>query len=300
MEISILAEFVRLVESRNFQETAEEMNISQSALTKHIQKMEAELDTVLFDRSQRTIQLNEYSQRFYPYAKQILRTYEEGQLTLREMQETEQNTLTIAYNPVLGQYGVVDLLSGFSSQFPHHKLNPVESYESMKLLASRECDFAFVNESEAEEESGADGSVFSKMIYKTDHLAVVMPKDHPLASSKSVTLDQLQQEHFILHSSHNSTPHDETSKFMELCRQQNFHPEVIATSHFASTMVYYVRNGKGIAVLNRMHIPEIASDMAVVDISPTVRTFLYLLYPRRIRSSCAKDFLHYMVECCSQ
>lgn len=140
------------------------------------------------------------------------------------------------------------------------------------------------------------------MIYKTDHLAVVMPKDHPLAGSHSVTLSQLENESFVLHTTHADMPHDETHKFLELCRQQNFQPNIIAESHFASTMLHYVRNGKGMAVLNRMHIPDsdVAADLAVVNISPTVRTYLYLLYPRHITANCAKDFLHYMVECCSQ
>ena len=294
MEISILAEFVRLVETCNFQETADQMNISQSALTKHIHKLEEELNVDLFDRSQRSIQLNEYSQRFYPYAKQILRSYEEATAALKEMQEVDKASVTVAYNPLLGQYGVVEILADFSAQFPHHTLIPMESYNSMELLTNKKCDFAFVSEAEAE------GSNFSKMIYKTDHLAVVMPKDHPLAGNRTVTLDQLEKESFVLHSSHMDTPHDETHKFLELCQQQNFKPDIIAESHFASTMLHYVKNGKGIAVLNRMHIPDIASDMAVVDISPTVRTYLYLMYPRHIRTSCSKDFLHYMIDCCNK
>lgn len=57
---------------------------------------------------------------------------------------------------------------------------------------------------------------------------------------------------------------------------------------------------KLIAVLNRMHIPETASDMSMVDISPTVRTYLYLMYPRHIRTSCSNDFLHYMIDCCNK
>ena len=296
MEISILAEFVRLVETCNFQETAEQMNISQSALTKHIHKLEEELNVNMFDRSQRSIQLNEFSQRIYPYAKQILRTYEEATASLQEMKAVDKTSITVSYNPLLGQYGVVDILTGFSLNYPHHTLIPMESYNCMELLTNKKCDFAFVSEAEAE------GSTFSKMIYKTDHLAVVMSKDHPLAGNRTVTLSELENESFVLHSSHGNMPHDETHKFLELCERQNFKPHIIAESHFASTMLHYVRNGKGIAVLNRMHIPDsdIATDMAVVDISPTVRTYLYLLYPRRITSVCAKDFLHYMVECCNQ
>ena len=67
-------------------------------------------------------------------------------------------------------------------------------------------------------------------------------------------------------------------------------------------MLHYVRNGKGVAILNRMHMPDTANynDMAVIDISPTVRTYLYLLYPRRITAACAKAFLHFMVDYCNQ
>ena len=145
-----------------------------------------------------------------------------------------------------------------------------------------------------------ENEYYSKMIYKTDHLAVVMPKDHPLAGSQSVTLQQLSGEHFILHSSHSSTPHNETRKFLELCQSQHFTPDIAAQSHLTSTMLHYVRNGKGIAVLNRMHMPYTDNDMAVIDISPTVRTYLYLMYPRRITAACAKAFLHFMVDYCNQ
>ena len=80
MDIESLAEFCSLVETHSFQETAARMNISQSALTKHIHKMEEELNITLFDRSQRSIRINEYSQRFYPHAKQILKGFVEPAL----------------------------------------------------------------------------------------------------------------------------------------------------------------------------------------------------------------------------
>lgn len=72
MEISILEEFVSLVETNSFQETAFKLNISQSSLTKHIQKLESELGVSLFDRSARMIRMNEYSNILYPYAKRML------------------------------------------------------------------------------------------------------------------------------------------------------------------------------------------------------------------------------------
>ena len=293
MEISILAEFAKLVETGSFQETAELMNVSQSALTKHIHKLEEELNITMFDRSQRSVRVNDYSQRFYPYARQIVQLYSEGVSSLKELDDQEKSLLTIAYDPLLGQYGVVDILADFSLHYPQHTVNSVESYQSTELLANKKCSFAFVSEYDAE------GTAFSKMIYKTDHLAVVMPKNHPLADRESVTLADLAEERFVLHSNAVPAPHDETRKFLELCSEQKFEPNIVAQSHFTSTMLHYVRNGMGIAVLNHMHMPFAVSDMAVVDISPTVRTCLYMLYPRHITAHCAKDFLHYMIDCCS-
>ena len=293
MEISILAEFAKLVETGSFQETAELMNISQSALTKHIHKLEEELNITMFDRSQRSIRVNEYSQRFYTYARQIVQLYGEGVTALKELDAQERSLLTIAYDPLLGQYGVVDILADFSMNFPQHTLNALESYKSLELLSAKKCSFAFVSEGEAE------GTEFSKMIFKTDHLAVVMPKDHPLAGNATVTLADLANEKFVLHSSASSTPQDETRKFLELCSGQHFTPTVAAESHFTSTMLHYVRNGMGIAVLNHMHMPFGISDMAVVEISPTVRTCLYMLYPRHLSAHCARDFLHYMIDRCN-
>ena len=293
MEISILAEFAKLVETGSFQETAELMNVSQSALTKHIHKLEEELNISMFDRSQRSVRVNDYSQRFYPYARQIVQLYGEGVTALRELDDRERSILTIAYDPLLGQYGVVDILADFSMHYPQHTVNSIESYQSAELLANKKCSFAFVSEYDAE------GTAFSKMIYKTDHLAVVMPKDHPLAGRESVTLAELSEERFVLHSNAVPTPHDETRKFLELCAEQKFEPNIAAQSHFTSTMLHCVRNGMGIAVLNHMHMPFAVSDMAVVEISPPVRTCLYMLYPRHISAHCAKDFLHYMIARCN-
>ena len=66
MELKLLQEFVSLVETKSFQETSELMNISQSALTKHIHKLEDELGVSLFDRSTRSVELTEYSRAYYP------------------------------------------------------------------------------------------------------------------------------------------------------------------------------------------------------------------------------------------
>lgn len=291
MEISILEEFVSLVETSSFQDTAFNMNVSQSALTKHIQKLEAELGISLFDRSARSIKVNEYGRTLYPYAKQMIETSQEALAALEDLSEDNQNSFAIAYAPVLGQYGLIDLITEFSKMHPDRDMRTYETYQPLNLLKTKKCDFAFLGEGEASDHN------FNQLIYKTDHLAVVLPKEHKLADRKSVTLEDLSNEKFILHASATSIPHEETQKFNELCEKKRFHPHIVAESQFTSTMIRYVRGGSGIAVLNRLHIPtEALEHCAIVDISPTIRSYIYLLYRRKLSCPAATEFLHYMIE----
>lgn len=295
MEISILEEFVSLVENNSFQETAFKMNISQSALTKHIQKLESELGVLLFDRSARSVKMNEYSKALYPYAKSMVEMSQDAVAALQEVSDDRKNQFAVAYAPVLGQYGLIDLITEFSKSYPDSNMHTIETYQPLALLKTKKCDFAFLGEGEAVDHD------FNKMVYKTDHLAVVLPKDHTYAKKQNVTLEELEEENFILHASVTSIPHEETRKFLELCEKKKFAPNIVAESQFTSTMIHYVKGGHGIAVLNRLHIPNDAMEhCAVVDIYPTIRSYIYLLYRRKVSCPSATDFLHFMIEKISQ
>lgn len=290
MELFVLEEFVSLVETCSFQETAADMNVSQSSLSKYIHKLEEELNLSLFDRSTRAVKLNDYSRAFYPYAKHICQIHHDALAELAEMKNTVTGSFTIAYAPMLGQYGIVNTISDFASVYPDNAFHTIESYQAMHLLKSKKCDFAFVSERDVSDDS------FSQMIYKTDHLAIVVPESHPLAKRESVTLEQLAGERFILHSSHDDIPHEETKKFLDLCKSGNFTPEIAAESQFTSTMLRFVGAGRGIAVLNRLHVPPEIEGMAIVDFYPVIRSYIYLLYPRKLKNPSATEFLHFMVE----
>lgn len=290
MEIIVLQEFVMLVETCSFQETAAIMNISQSALTKHIHKLEEELNLSLFDRSTRNVKLNEYSKTFYPYAKHIVQLHQESLISLSELTDKDKSHFTIVYAPVLGQYGLIDTISSFTRKYPEYNMVTLESYQPMALLKSKKSDFAFVSE------NGIIDEGFNKMIYKTDHLAAVLHESHPLADKEKVTLEQLTNEKFILHAHFNNSVHEETQKFLDLCSSMNFSPNIVAESQFTATMLKYVSAGRGVAILNRHHIPNEVPNIKVLDIYPTIRSYIYLVYPRKISSQAATDFLHYMIE----
>lgn len=291
MEIQQIEEFVSLVETCSFQQTAEIVNVSQSALTKHMQKMEDELGVSFFDRSTRSVKTNEFSKAYYPYAKQILQLYQEGGSALLSLQNKHKLNLRVAYSPGAARYGVIELLSEFSRENPQFSLQSQESHRMAELLHARQCDFAFATE------EAMPSRQMNQIVFHSDALAAILPLDHPLAQEKHVSLEQLRGERFITHTKQDGTLHLESRKFLELCGERGIEPEICATSSFTSNISKMVSQRQGIAVMNRYQFPGEGTSVAVVELRPKIETCVYLIYLSNSGlSASARAFLNYMLQ----
>lgn len=289
MELKLLQEFVSLVETQNFQETSERMNISQSALTKHIHKLEDELGVSLFDRSTRSVELNEYSRAYYPYAKKMADLYEQSNEAIRAMLSNGENLVRIALTPALVHYGGVEILSDFSRQHPQYQMEITEQPHVVELLVSQKCDFVFAMENDSMDDR------MTRLLYKVDRLVAVFPVSHPLAALREVTIDQIRGERFILHRNSSGEMHLESRKFVQLCREAGFKPLVAANISSISTIVKMVSQEQGIAILHRDHIPEDAEGIFWAELTPPVQSHIYALYlnGKQMPAAC-KAFRKYL------
>lgn len=294
METKHIMEFVILAETCSFQETADLTHISQSSLSKHIQKIEEELSVSLFDRSTRSVKLSKYGTAFYEYAKQIVLLCRDYENALHEMRIDYDSSLSVGFQARLGQFGIVEMLSDFSKSHPHLSLKLTESNRPMELLRSRTCDFIIAAEYEPRDED------IRQLLYRVDTLAVILPVEHPLAKESSVTIQQLCDERFVMHEDIPGNTSMETRKFRKLCLDAGFEPNEVMTVSFTSNIVRLVGKGMGIAVINRMHAPSDSSTddkIVFVDIHPPIPFHTKVLYYKSYKKTpAAEDFLRYVKE----
>lgn len=291
MELQLLQEFASLVETKSFQETAEQMNISQSALTKHIHRLEEELGVLLFDRSTRSVELNEFSRAYYPFAKQIAQLDVQSRASIASLLSKRENTLRVALTPAISHYGGVEALSLFARQHPQYQLEITEQPHVMELLTEQKCDFVF-----AMENDDMDGRM-ARLLYRVDKLTVVFPASHPLAAQREVTVGQIAQERFILHRNSGGEMHLGTRKFLRLCKQAGITPQVAANIVSIPTILEMVSQEQGIAVLHRDQVPSEAEGIFCVDLTPPVQSHIYALYleNKRMREIC-RAFRQYLTD----
>lgn len=289
MDIRFLEEFVSIVETKSFQETAEDLMVSQSSLTKHIHKLEEELGVRLFDRSTRSIQLNEFSSTFYPYAKQVIETYYRGLDSLKQLQTHASKHIHIAMTPGSTIYGTIELISRFKAAYPDYTVKTTETYRVADGLKNQLFDLAFATE-ESESEIG-----LKYIPFKKDHLSVMLPAHHLLQHHTSVSLQDIAGEQFIIHTKSDGSPHLETKKFLAACKKENITPNIVSSASFSSTIAKMVNEHQGIAILNTQQIPHAHTLGASIPIIPSIETNIFMIYKQEPGiKKIMKDFISFV------
>lgn len=188
MELNYLREFVALAQSCQFQETAEQLFMSQSSLSKHIKAIEKEFGQPLFKRSTRRAELTGFGRAFLPYATQIAALQKE--YTEQLLDVADGKTFSLGISPIITLYSLNRFLARFPQAHPEYRFEVKEGgdKELYGMLQRGECDLIIVSESE--EFSDVN---FPSSPYSSDVLVAVMSASHPLAHKPFITFEDLKE-----------------------------------------------------------------------------------------------------------
>ena len=290
MDNMFLKEFVDLAKTCNFQESAENMFISTSTLSKHIRKMEEDFGVPLFDRSTRTVSLSKYGQILLPYAQQIVDLTDRYLSDMQNAAAIANNQLNIGFLPMLGRFGVLEYLSEFSAAYPAVTMNIMEDNQLEELLLNQKYDFVFVDS------KGPQNPKIKKLVLKTDHMVAIFHKGHPLADEPFVTIDQLRNETFILQCTSDRKSTFTAQDFLNCCRNSGFEASVALTTRYITTIARLIEQGKGVGILYSSEIKDESHfEYAAVEISPPIPFDICMSYvPSQAKSEAAQQFLAWM------
>lgn len=284
MELIFVREFAVLAETCNFQIAADSLSMSQSALSKHIQKLEDELNVFLFDRSKKNATLTESGKIFLNYARELCRVYDECESALSDNKVRESQTLNVGFIRILGQYSLIEQLTDFSVQHPDIQMSLFEQNgdQVRARLSSGECDFIFT----AKAEDFSDDE-FEKVFYKAEQMVVVLPSDHPLAGRESISFEELRYEKLI---EHNTSL--EKRILAKLCSDYDLKPNITASVSNSSTILRMVSEKMGICIMSSGCAEQYRNyDLARVSMEPSASFDILLVYKRRKLPPAHRAFL---------
>lgn len=193
MEWQQLEYFQVVARLEHMTKAAEELSISQSALSRSISKLEEIVGVPLFDRQGRSIQLNRYGRILLGRVENIMREFDEAIHEIQDLSDPEKGAVSLGFLHTLGTAIVPDLIRAFRQQHPHinFQLTQNYTYSQLKQLKDGELDLCLLAYTEVEH------PIQWRKLW-SDELFLIVPIDHPLACQTTVNLADVGNESFIL------------------------------------------------------------------------------------------------------
>lgn len=187
-----LQTLLRLFANRSFSATAQELGLSQSAVSQHVQLLESELGVTLVNRQERPLRPTEAGQVAVRYAREIFGRIEEMERRLAEIREAKAGKMAVGASTSVGIYLLPQPLASFKALHPGAEIvlriaPRAQVYSDLAMSAS---DFAYVLALEP-----PPGLVFKRL--RTERLAFVCSPQHPLARRKRVPLATVAGHPFV-------------------------------------------------------------------------------------------------------
>lgn len=282
--------FIAIAECNTYFDAAEELNISQSALSKQIIKLEKELGVALLDRSRRKASLTPAGETFYQDALALRRQYETMNRHMKKYQifTGNKNELRVGTLPILTQYGLTAHFRQFTESHPdiHLILDEVEENDLKKGLLSSQYDLIICRE-----QMIADQSDISSVYLADDELVTVLPVGHPLDGPAS--LSALADESFILMNRYTSVYQICQALFANV----PVHPQILRTGRVES-IISAVAIGEGVSLLPYNNFKLFHHEhVKTLPLTPPVKLPVVIAgMKKRINSSICQEFIRCMTE----
>lgn len=242
LNFHLLEQFVVLARAKNFTRAAEELHLSQPALSRAIQKLEDQLGQPLFERKPREIVLTDLGVVLLDRAKDILKLMDD---TFAELSETgRRGRVRLGAIPTIAPYFLPGMLATFAKKHP--EISVVVQEDTTDVLIKRcshgEVDLAILAE-----------PIFAKQLdvepLFDEELHLLMPRGHPLESEKKITIESVDGYPFVmLNEAHCLSEH-----VAFFCRKHSVQPVTIErTSQLATVqeLVALKWRGKSMPAVN--------------------------------------------------
>lgn len=179
--------FIAVATRLNFRRAAAELHITQTALSRRLQTLEAYLGVRLIERTTRSVALTRTGADFLPRAQRLLMELETSLTDIRETGKAMRGSVTIACAPSIGVRYLPRVIQQYSMAYPENRItiHDHSSFGVAEAVLRREAEFGI-------NVTGSHDAGLASLPLARDRFVLICRDDHPLAARKKVSWLQLQ------------------------------------------------------------------------------------------------------------
>lgn len=254
MNLQQLEYIVAVDKYRHFVRAAESCNITQSTLSSLIQKLELEIDTIIFDRNSHPVVPTSAGERIINQAKVVL--YNASQLKEISISEREQSTgeIVMGIIPTVAPYILPKLFSEIRKSHPKIKLRVMEMRTTVIIekLQRAEIDMAILA-------TPLERNDLLEVPLYYEKFVAYVSKREPIFAQEQIELHKMPSKHlWVLQEGH--CLRNQVFKF---CDKQSDYSAIYEAGSI-ETLVKIVDENGGYTVIPEMHIPLLSESQKLL------------------------------------
>ncbi|MCY1164190.1 MAG: LysR substrate-binding domain-containing protein [Pseudomonadota bacterium] len=191
-DLQQLQAFVAVAERGSFRAAADHIHLSAPALSRRIDKLETILGARLFNRTTRDVELTPLGRVFLERARAALDDLESAMLGISDIAASRSGRVTVACVPSAAIYFLPSVVRSFSERYPLIRIRVIDEAAGLvqASVVSGESDFGinFMG-------NQVPGVDFDPI--HTDPFVLALPREHALASRKTLAWSDLESERLI-------------------------------------------------------------------------------------------------------
>ena len=193
MEMTEIKYFLAVCETLNFHRAAERCHVTQPALTRAVQKLEADLGSPLFCRDKGQVQLTEFGRMMRPHLQDVMGRRDFARTAARQFLKLEAAPLTVGVMCTIGPILFVGFLNTFREKQPGVAVTVVENVPARlsEMLLTGSLDVALMAQPGA-----FDGRLNAVPVYR-ERFGLAFPAGHPFEQRNTLHVTDVRDETYL-------------------------------------------------------------------------------------------------------
>jgi DNA-binding transcriptional LysR family regulator len=257
MDVALLKAFVAVSDSGSFSLAAATLHLTQPAISKRVQQLETQLDTLQFDRIGRLVTPTEAGRLLYPRARHILQELHDTERAIHDLDGAIAGTLTLGTSHHIGLHRLPPVLREFRRGCPEVSLDIafMDSEQAHDAVLQGRLEIGVITLPP----QGVQKKLASQVIWP-DPLSIMVATEHALGREETVSLAQLAAHPAVL-----PGPGTYTGQILrQLFASANITLDISMSTNYLETLRMLVAIGLGWSLLpasmltDDLHAPALA------------------------------------------
>jgi DNA-binding transcriptional LysR family regulator len=282
--------FYAVARHLSFTKAAEQLFMTQPAVTFQVKQLEEQFNTRLFERSHGKIALTPAGRLVMEYAERILGLSEEMETRVAELNGSMAGPLLIGASTTIAEFILPRILGEFRLAHPqvHVQLTVGNSEMIENRVADHTLDLGLF-------ESPTHLSSLVTEVCCEDELVVICAPGHPFAALASVRPQQLLGQPYVSRELGSGT-REFTEQYLRRCRVTLEDLDIVMELGSPEAIKGVVETGLGVSIVSRATVAKERrlGTLAAVPLEPRlIRTFSFVFPRDKFRSKLLTAFVEF-------